>query len=284
MVSPGKLNASASAFVPASTINPNSVTSSFGNKTPSSSTNLDKVALPLSQNAITAPTLSFSEVRSPLQARYTSPTGQKILTSRKVSNRQPSITKTLDSIKPKKQAMIPGLSRMALAQALPELLDNLLSEYLDSLSRKVAVASLSATHAQQQAQWDAERQLVIEQCSADLVDAIFEQAAGDSAKEVVAQYLEKRNELKPRMRQWRSKLIRVLESKKVHSERRRRFDDLAQTLNVSPRKGVYEETASELPDISLLDLDDNIRNSSFPEVQEKDRDNASARDLPLKVA
>ena len=157
----------------------------------------------------------------------------------------------------RKQAAITGPSRGAIEQALPKLLGILLDEYSETVTRKTVTDSIYAVRLEQQAERDAERQLAVEQCSAELVDLLIEHFGAESARELVAWHLERRNALKMRMKQWRRRLVRVNDARKAHEERKQRFTLLARELSVKPHMVVSEQSTLELPDISVLELEDN---------------------------
>ncbi|CAD6576877.1 MAG: hypothetical protein CYPHOPRED_006110 [Cyphobasidiales sp. Tagirdzhanova-0007] len=255
-----KLNATASAFTyPASmTQKPLIEGGASGKKqSPLASSYQEHQSLPLAQHPVSTPMPDSPTFRNPLQPRLVSPVIQTTAPRRKVSGRHPSTSTTLTVSQVRKQAAITGPSRGAIEQALPKLLGILLDEYSETVTRKTVTDSIYAVRLEQQAERDAERQLAVEQCSAELVDLLIEHFGAESARELVAWHLERRNALKMRMKQWRRRLVRVNDARKAHEERKQRFTLLARELSVKPHMVVSEQSTLELPDISVLELEDN---------------------------
>jgi hypothetical protein len=124
-------------------------------------------------------------------------------------------------------------------------------QYVSKASKQV----LKDTILDSEQERESERQLAVEECSAELMTVLLQRFSQLAAAEVAVEQKRARRQLRSRMQTWQASLERARRTRAIQEKRRQQFRELAQELDVSPKKGTvtYPEA---FPDVSLLDITD----------------------------
>lgn len=242
-----KLNAAATAFVPASILTP---ASSFQHSSPrimtgpsispapskstsSTSRASDKQASPVAMPAPPSSWAPISQAAVP-QGQETSTStkspsqGYLPETSRKVNRRQPSLSMPATHVS-RRTSHDSGRLQMA-ASALPHILDNIIDQHLRRATRRVVTEVILDIRNEEFFRQESERALVVEQCSSDLLDQILESYAEERIKAVVLQQRADRRRCRDCLFRWRVAKEHAATARLAQEESRRGFGELAHDL------------------------------------------------------